>query len=173
MGTTPEATQRPPVNRVVWALNEDGPAQLRVRIGANFENGLEQPRAGAGGDQQQQGGQQDDEPLPDDPAAVADRTLRVTNASIGRFIGGALLLPAISNLMGSLLFRLSKHSVLLRQFLAVRPSLNEQIRMGLRSSQLGGHTETGWLKQLGMATRVALNLICGGSSVWVESDPVW
>lgn len=166
LGTDP-SMDRPPVNRVVWALNEDGPAQLRVRIGANFDNEAEQRPPGAGGQQQEE------EPQPDDPAFVAERTMRITNASLGRFIGGALLLPSISDMMGSFLYRLSKHSFLLRKFLAVRPSLNDQIRMGLKGGYAGGSGPVGPLKQFGMAARVALNLVCGGSSVWAESDPVW
>ena len=178
------------MSRVVWALNEDGPAQLRVRIGANFENeGEQRPGAaagagagaglgpglgaGAGPGVGVGAGQPLEDEQPDDPAFVAERTMRITNASLGRFLGGALVLPAISNIMGSFLFRLSKHSSLLRQLLAVRPSLNDQIRMGLRGGFAGGNEDVGPLKQFGMAARVALNLVCGGSSVWVESDPVW
>lgn len=182
LGTNP-AAQRPPVSRVVWALNEDGPAQLRVRIGANFENEGEQRPAGAvagagagpaaGVGAGAGAGQPLEDEQPDDPALVAERTMRITNASLGRFLGGALVLPAISNIMGSFLYRLSKHSRLLRQFLAVRPSLSDQIRMGLKGGFAGGAEEMGPLKQFGMAARVALNLVCGGSSVWVESDPVW
>ena len=43
----------------------------------------------------------------------------ITFSEIGRRIGGALLIPAISNRMGRLLLTLSKHSQLLRKFLAV------------------------------------------------------
>ncbi|KAJ7080003.1 hypothetical protein B0H15DRAFT_857661 [Mycena belliarum] len=39
----------------------------------------------------------------------------------GRVFGGALLVPLISNVMGDLLHRLSKHFDLLKRFLAVRP----------------------------------------------------
>lgn len=180
MGTRP--TPRPPVRGFVWALNEDGPAPLRVRIGANIEQEQGPPPAGVAQQQEQgehQRGQDEDDheqedARADDPAVVAERTLRVTNASLGRFIGGALMMPAISNLMGSLLFRLSKHSQTLHRFLAIRPATK-----GSSLAPLSGWFENqpwnkmGYAKQFGMGIRVALNLVCSGTRTWAECDPVW
>lgn len=52
-------------------------------------------------------------------AQAAEQFLTTNTSSLGRRIGGALLIPAISNLMGSLLLRLSRRSHLLRGILGV------------------------------------------------------
>ena len=62
-----------------------------------------------------------------DVAAVTENTIRT---SLGRLTGGVLIIPRISSLMGSLVFWLSKYSVLLRRFLAVRPPLRSAGRVG-------------------------------------------
>jgi len=48
-------------------------------------------------------------------------TRRVDAASLGRRVDGPLIIPAISSLMGRLLYRASTHSGVLRTFLGIRP----------------------------------------------------
>ena len=62
---------------------------------------------------------------PQAAAAVeaAEQQIEVNTTSLGRQIGGALLIPAISSWMGSLLFRLARHSQMLRQFLGIKASV--------------------------------------------------
>lgn len=96
-------------------------------------------------------------------------TIRMTGASLGRLIGGALLLPTISNIMGSLLFRLSKHSVLLRRILAVRPR-------GI--IQVPSYSTLGWEKMsvtrlTMMALWLGVAIPGAGTPAWREADPVW
>ncbi|KAJ6554527.1 hypothetical protein B0H19DRAFT_1153938 [Mycena capillaripes] len=59
-----------------------------------------------------------------DAAANPNNEERVVSVDIrraGSVVGGALLVPVISSVMGNLLLRLSKHFDLLKRFLAVRP----------------------------------------------------
>lgn len=179
MGTQP--SPRPTVRRIIWGLNEEGPGPFRLRIGANIEPGPEQRRAEqeAQGEQApQQGGENQDQieadAQADDPAAVAERTMRVSNASLGRFIGGALMMPAISNFMGSILLRLAKHSQILRKVLAIRPPLS---RASLFSPG-GWFDNQPWNKmsyteQASVGLKLALNLVAAGTRTWAECDPVW
>ncbi|KZT03308.1 uncharacterized protein LAESUDRAFT_814789 [Laetiporus sulphureus 93-53] len=164
MGTQPG--MRPALREVVWDFGGDGPVPLRARIGVNVEPA--DHRRPQGGEQAQ------GEEEPDDPGHVAERTLRVTNASLGRFIGGALMMPAIANYMGAILYRLSKHFQLLRRFLAVRPPLQGPVPPPVDAwvdSQT--FSKMGYLKQIGLGMRTALDLICGGTRSWQECDPVW
>ncbi|KAI0742782.1 hypothetical protein C8Q80DRAFT_1190793 [Daedaleopsis nitida] len=176
MGTHPDAgrDRAGRIRRVIWDLNEDaGP--LRVRIGANVQQGNDR------------GGQNDparpnanpneavaDDP-PEDAGVAGERTLRISTSTIGRFVGGALLIPTISNRMGTLLFRLSAYSPLLRAFLAIRdrplsPSYPaQQIRLfntppGSNASLMG---------QIGAGLVAGLNILCGGTPAWSAQDPVW
>lgn len=98
--------------------------------------------------------------------AAAERVQSISSASVGRFIGGALLIPRISNFMGSLLFRLSKNSDLLRKLLAIRPPLKER---------LDGYStgEVGSVNDLGRAAKAAFRVLVGGTRSWAEADPVW
>jgi hypothetical protein len=82
--------------------------------------------------QQQQQQQRADAPAPAPPpapaapmndedfAAAAARTLRVTTASFGRLIGGALAMPTIARMMGFALLRLSHVLPLVRVIIAPR-----------------------------------------------------
>jgi hypothetical protein len=96
-------------------------------------------------------------------AVAAENTIRVSGTSLGRLIGGALIIPRIPSLMGSLLFWLSKHSVLLRKFLAVRPPLRAASshlgvlgpRAVFRGTMLG---DMGLLKKLGVASMLELSV---------------
>ncbi|KAI0712751.1 hypothetical protein C8T65DRAFT_807179 [Cerioporus squamosus] len=167
MGTLPESGAGGPIRRVIWALNDDdAAAPLRVRIGANIQAGNAQgAEDGAQGQPQGNGADEND-------AAVAERTLRVTTSSLGRFIGGALLIPTISARMGSLLFRLSKHSSWLRAFLAIRdhpapPAPAIRLYDGPTGSNLG------LLKQVGTGMVAGLHIMAGGTPTWNSADPVW
>lgn len=187
MGAHTDAANRDggPIRRVVWALNEDGPAPLRVRIGANIDpappGGAARPAGqGAPNAQVQEGGEgAAQRPLegeenngPDDPAAVAERTLHVTTSSLGRFVGGALLIPTISNRMGKLLYHLSQYSPFLRTFLAIRErpaTLPAQIR--LFGTPPGSSTSL--IRQIGTHIVTGINVMFGGTPTWNEQDPVW
>ncbi|KAI8990432.1 hypothetical protein BD414DRAFT_413638 [Trametes punicea] len=182
MGSATADTVRGRIRRVILAMNEDGPAPLRVRIGANIEPATEagqrarQQRRGrdAGAANQLREGGADEEDARDDPAAAAERTLHVTTSSLGRFVGGALLVPTISKHMGALLFRLSKHSPLLRAFLAIRdhpatPPAAVRIQLFNRPP----NNDVGLLRQIGSGLVAGINILCSGTATWNEHDPVW
>lgn len=156
-----------------WVLNSEPsseppapifPWRLEIRFGQEAEDGVdeeaheEENRANerqnreGGGDQ--------------DPVAAAERLQSLSSASAGRYIGGALLVPRISNLMGSLLFRLSKYSVLLRKFLAIRPPLKDRLD-GFSSGEVGSFGD------VGQAVKTAVRVMVGGTRTWTEADPVW
>lgn len=191
------------VQRVLMgAVAEDEPF-LRIRVNAHVDedDGPALPGARPNRDARQgnngnaaNGGDQDDDGA-GDAAAAAENTIRVSGTSLGRLIGGALIIPRISSLMGSLLFWLSKHSALLRTFLAVRPSLRAAGRIGPLGlttgrgaslgaglgSVLGPHAvfggktlaEMGLLRKLGVAGVLGLSVAWRGSYAWAECDPVW
>ncbi|KAH9893983.1 hypothetical protein C8Q73DRAFT_759979 [Cubamyces lactineus] len=180
MGSTtdPDAYVRGRVRRIVWALNGDeGP--IRVRVGANIERaGGEEAVQGQGANAAaaqnaaRRGEEGEDEP--EDPAAAAERTLHVSTASLGRFIGGALLVPTISKHMGALLYRLSQHSTLLRAFLAIRDRpaapAPSPMRFNLFQPLSNGQ---GTLGQVGRGLAAGFNILCGGTPTWNTLDPVW
>jgi len=88
-------------------------------------------------------------------------------------IGGALLIPAISNVMGSILLRLSKRSNILRHLLAVRPPLG-----GVHPPPLGTYTNANWetmgyFKQFKLGLQLVLGSFWGGTATWQMADPVW
>ncbi|TFK29152.1 hypothetical protein FA15DRAFT_664475 [Coprinopsis marcescibilis] len=106
-----------------------------------------------------------------DIAGAAEELIEVNTSSIGRKIGGALLIPAISSFMGDILLRLSGHSPILRRILAVRnpvggvwvpPPVNIQ----------NWHT-MGPMKQMGTAVEVVFRSLWGSAHTLAESDPVW
>jgi hypothetical protein len=106
--------------------------------------------------------------------AAAEQLISFDASSLGRKVGGALLIPAISNVMGSFLFRLSKRSTLLRRFLGVRPPLN-----GVLPPPLGSYSmDKSWrnlslVRQLGLSIRLVINATWNGTRTWAEADPVW
>jgi hypothetical protein len=179
LGPQPEGL---PLRRIELALNDGGPA-LNIRIAANLDQRDEADDA----DERQQGdGQerQNDEAAPvgrrqqaqhnnEDPAAIAEQTVRVTGTSLGRFVGGALMVPKISSWMGTVLFNLSRHSTLLRKFLGVRPPL--RFRPDVTGTVFGSYGEQrhGFLQQLRTNFRVMLNILFSGTKVWADADPVW
>jgi len=158
-----------------WQINEG----FFIRIRANVVN--ENNPAPA---QQQQQAQEQEPPAPDGGAAelepnaaavaAAEQLISFDASSLGRKIGGALLIPAISSMMGSFLFRLSKRSTLLRQFLGVRPPLR-----GLLPPPLGPYTyDSNWrnlnlMRQLGLSIRLVMHATWNGTMTWAEADPVW
>lgn len=171
MGTLPESRGAAgPIRRVIWALNDDGPAPLRVRIGANVQDRNAQGAGQQNNANADAGGQGNE--AEENAAAVAERTLRVTTSSLGRFIGGALLIPTISARMGSLLFRLSKHSAWLRAFLAIRVHTAPPApTIRLYNSPPGSNG--GLLKQIGVGMVAGLHIMAGGTPTWNAADPVW
>lgn len=180
MGTHAGAEAGPAarIRRVVLAMNEDGPAPIRLRIGAEMDRpaaagnpaaNAANPNAAAAGANLAAPG---DEPA-DDPAGDAERTLHVTTASLGRFVGGALLLPSIAARMGALLLRLSAHSSLLRTLLAIHP--RAQVAAPPARIQLFARPvpEVGVWRQVGGGLLTGFNILCGGTPTWNAHDPVW
>ena len=140
----------------------------------------------AGGAEQGQG----QEPVPpagdeDDHGAVAARAIRVTGASLGRLIGGALLMPSIARIMGSVLLRISHVVPLMRTIIAPlsppfprlplspRP-VSKLIRL-IRGEtvQFGnpGYAQ-GWLGGNGLGSLFLRGLL-STSQEWASSDPIW
>lgn len=156
-----------------WALNSEPsseppppifPWRLEIRFGqeaevaADEEAGEEENRAN---ERQNREGDRDQ-----DPVVAAERLQSLSSASVGRYIGGTLLIPRISNLMGSLLFRLSKRSALLRKFLAIRPPLKGRLD-GFSTGEVGSFSD------VGQAVKTAVRVMVGGTRTWSEADPVW
>ena len=89
--------------------------------------------------------------------------------------------------MGALLYRLSKRSVLLRRILAVKPERKGRwegwgdawtwaglgVGSGGGKGGLGEEGPAGLLRQVGAGLRVALSVVCGGTRVFADCDPVW
>ncbi|KAF8126400.1 hypothetical protein EV363DRAFT_1434288 [Boletus edulis] len=166
--------------RVNAQLDEEDDALLGAQPDGRPDRGLRQANEDGAN-----GGEEDDN---GDAAAAAENTIRVSGTSLGRLIGGALIIPRISSLMGSMLLWLSKHSVLLRKFLAVRPPLRAAGigPLGLTTGTgldgvlgpravLGGKMlgEIGLLRRLGLAGMLGLSVAWRGTYAWAECDPVW
>jgi len=156
-----------------WVLNSEPsseppapifPWRLEIRFGRDAGDGANEEVREEGNRANQQQNREGDGNQ--DPVAAAERVQSISSASVGRFVGGALLIPRISNFMGSLLFRLSKHSDLLRKLLAIRPPLKER---------LDGYStgEVGSVSDLGQAAKAAFRVLVGGTRSWAEADPVW
>ncbi|KAF8346676.1 hypothetical protein F5887DRAFT_883022 [Amanita rubescens] len=122
---------------------------------------------------------------------AAEQQIEVNTTSLGRQIGGALLIPAISSWMGSLLLRLSRRSDLLRRLLGIKPWAfysGRWYKDGVESFPGGlllfppppyGPWSYGswdglstWQKYT-LTIRLAVNATWGGTRTWAESDPVW
>ena len=156
-----------------WVLNSEPSSQpptpifpwrLEIRFGQDAEEaGNEEAHEDENRVNEQQNQEGDGN---QDPVAAAERFQSISSASAGRFIGGALLIPRISNFMGSLLFRLSKHSDLLRKFLAIRPPLKDKLD-GFSTG------EAGTARDLSKAAKAAFRVLVGGTRTWAEADPVW
>ena len=209
-------------NRVLWRWNGLAVGIRGVRVvrdqGGDNQNG------GAGNGQQQQrvAVENDDanaannegvvlrnglnqnqnvvlDPEADDRAAAvieaAEQQIELNTTSLGRQFGGALLIPAISSWMGSLLFRLSRHSDLLRRLLGISSWAfshpNESglwYKKGMESfpgglllfpppphgpwSYGGWDGLSTWQKYV-LTLKLGVNTFWGGTRTWAESDPVW
>lgn len=139
--------------------------------------------------QQQQAGEaepgqgQGQEPVPpaqdeEDPGAIAARVIRVTGASFGRIVGGALLMPSIARVMGSVLLRISHVVPLVRTIIAPLPPLPHSGPISGLFRLIGGAPAVrhgyvhGWLNGSGLGA-VFLRGLFGTSQQWATSDPVW
>ncbi|KAF8064039.1 hypothetical protein FPV67DRAFT_1628958 [Lyophyllum atratum] len=162
-------------------VNWDGwPVVIRIRANVVAEDGQQPPQPqqedgvgvqapqaenaappppGEGGDA--------DVPEQDQALAAAEQHISISASSLGRRVGGALLLPYISNRMGALLLALSRHSDLLRRFLAVRPTPLGVAGQGGRWGGWGGVERV--RRALGMVWRASWR----GTRAWAEADPVW
>ena len=163
----------------MWQINEGFFIRIRANVVNNEDEAGQAHQHGQGQQQQQpqpapagaEGGDQEPNAA---AVAAAEQLISFDASSVGRKIGGALLIPAISSWMGSLLFRLSKRSQLLRQFLAVRPPLN-----GLLPPPLGPYSygrnwrELSFVRQLGLSIRLVMHMTWNGTRTWAEADPVW
>ncbi|KAF8496207.1 hypothetical protein F5888DRAFT_1794746 [Russula emetica] len=190
-------------------LQRDGPVQepeqgLPALAPANQDDpqqGQQQQQQPDPEPQQQQraepGQGQGQEPVPpardeDDLGAVAARAIRVTGASLGRLVGGALLMPSIARMMGSMLLHISYVVPLIRTIIAPLPPpllprplspspsgpigtlvrlirgarVDTVVQVGYRGD---GH---GWLSGSGLGAFVLRGLL-GTSQEWATSDPVW
>jgi len=152
------------VTRIMLAMN----VPFRIRIGANIEeppaarpHAQQLPNADANADA--------DVAL----ALAAEDVIQVTGSSLGRLVGGALIVPTISSFMGSLLFRLSHYSPLLRRFLSVRPSMMDVPPPLGPWSYPDNWTKLSPIRQIGVAARLVLSVAWRGTRTWAECDPVW
>jgi hypothetical protein len=140
------------------------------------------------------GQEQEPDPLArdeDDLGAAAARAIRETGASLGRLVGGALLMPSIARIMGSMLLQISHVVPLIRTIIAplppplppLLPSLSPFGPIGalvniIRGApadtvQVGFHGDGhGWLSGGGLGAAVLRGLL-GTSQEWATSDPVW
>src|SRR6266851_2731369 len=180
----PAQEQRPPADPAPQQQNPEPPRQQPEE---QPEQQQQQPQAEQEQEQEQGQGQgQAPQPWDDNnPGAVAARAIRVTGASLGRLIGGALAMPIIARIMGAVLLRLSRVVPLVRAIIAPRPPVAP------------GHASIGGLVGIwGAVRRPALHLfgaadvvdvagVAGGfgarvlsgflatSPEWATSDPVW
>ncbi|KIJ64263.1 hypothetical protein HYDPIDRAFT_28699 [Hydnomerulius pinastri MD-312] len=193
---------------LMGALNDDEPF-LRIRVNANIDEDDDDPPPAPvprpnpanpnpnPNPANAANAQGEDGPDAAAAAAAAENTIRVSGTSIGRLIGGALIIPRISSFMGNLLLRLSKHSVVLRKLLAVRPPLRARgvpaslFASGARVGGVGGvggaaalmlppalfggksWAEMGALRRMGVVGVMGLSAVWRGSYMWAECDPVW
>lgn len=167
--------------RLGFQLNE-GPFMIRIRANVQDANGNEQNvdildqgnnDVGGGGDGAANNANEPPQDRNAANVAAAERLLEINATSLGRRIGGALLIPYISNLMGTLLFQLSKHSHILRGILGIKP--HRRLLNGLPPSMYAypfvhGSSVT---ERLGQLAKVIVGSLWGGSRTWVEFDPVW
>ena len=119
--------------------------------------------------------------------AVAARAIRLTGASLGRLIGGALLMPSIARMMGSMLLHISHVVPLVRTIIAPLPptllALPAPAPSGPISTLVGlirGARDLrpdvdpfgGGAPQAGYGAAVLRGFLAT-SNEWATSDPVW
>lgn len=160
--------RRRPVRRFMMAVN----APFGIQFGANLREGpAEQGELGVRPPNQVE--QQPDANADDAAFAhAADEVINVTGTSLGRLIGGALILPTISSYMGSVLFRLSMRSDLLRRFLAIRPVGHLPPALGPWSYSKNWNGLSP-LTQIGVTAKLVFSVAWRGTRTWADSDPVW
>ncbi|KAL4077767.1 hypothetical protein J3A83DRAFT_4216284 [Scleroderma citrinum] len=153
------AAQSQEMQRVLFHVNDDEPF-IRIRVNANVD---EDQLLGPADAPAQQGQVNDNEvnvPPAGDAVVAAENTIRVSGTSLGRLIGGALIIPRISSFMGSLLLHMSKRSAVLRKILAVRPPLPPgMVPPAIPYSLFNGY--------------LGLTIAWRGTMTWAECDPVW
>ena len=86
---------------------------------------------------------------------------------------------SLSSRIGNLLLSLSRHSVLLRRFLGVRPAGEAVLvaALGMHAydktfSELS-NPNTSVLRSMWLAARFGVCFAAAGSAVWRKADPVW
>lgn len=148
-------------------MNEGG---LRIRfVLGDVDPDEAAAAAGVNGGAAGQGQQADAAP---DGAIAAEQTITATGSSLGRAFGGALIVPAIANLMGSLLFRLACRSPLLKKLLAIRPPLTSRpMTPGIAIP--GSWHSMSTIRRIGVASKIVATGMWSGSALWRECDPVW
>lgn len=109
---------------------------------------------------------------------AAERTINLTGSSLGRLVGGALIMPTVANLMGRLLLRLSRspYMTILSRILAARPPRTTKLPSFWGSHQIQDGFDGGGFKSLTEAGTFMLRFtasVFGGTRIWAESDPVW
>ncbi|EPQ55892.1 hypothetical protein GLOTRDRAFT_76123 [Gloeophyllum trabeum ATCC 11539] len=160
------------MRRFLWDFDEGGAGPLRLRIAANVlgerrREGQVQAGQQHADAQQRDGGNEDGDAEENDNQPTA----RYTSSSIGRLIGGALMIPTISNRMGTLLYRLSQHSSLLRKFLGVKPPMSVGLR--ITSAISPAFYKLTPAQQVTTFSWAVLRVIMHGTRSWNEMDPVW
>ncbi|KAG6825461.1 hypothetical protein H0H92_003642 [Tricholoma furcatifolium] len=108
------------------------------------------------------------QPIPQNALEAAEQAIAVMRSSLGRRVGGALLVPWISARMGALLLAASKHWSLLRRILAVKPPLSDVLSLVPKSVQ-----EEGLMGRLQKTLGTVWRSTMRGSTTWAEADPVW
>lgn len=164
---------QPPSARRTLGVTWDGwPLVIRIRADIRREGQVQQ-----GGNEQEGGAvlaqaQAQDDEVPEEQRALAaaEQHISISTSSLGRRVGGALMIPYISARMGSLLLSLSKNSALLRRALAVRPPLVETGHRTWIPGEWEGLSAVRHVqKALGMVWRSSWR----GSGTWARADPVW
>ncbi|KAG6334545.1 hypothetical protein ID866_4542 [Astraeus odoratus] len=166
------------MQRVLLHVANDDEPFLRIRVNANVDEEQLQDQGNAPGQAQGPGANNDNEVnVPaGDAAAAAENTIRVSGTSLGRLIGGALIIPRISSFMGSLLLHLSRYSVILRKTLAARPPLPPGLMPpAMPRALFNGKTwsEMSLLKRISYVGYLGLTIAWRGTMPWTECDPVW
>ncbi|KAK7055468.1 translation initiation factor eIF2 gamma subunit [Favolaschia claudopus] len=106
-----------------------------------------------------------------------DRVVALDMRKAGSAIGGALLVPLISNLMGNILQRLSKRFDLLKRFLAVRPAwkgfLPPPPLRRYSASEIWRRASAAEPQDAGRTLKFVLRAVWGDIRKLDECDPVW
>ncbi|KAJ6578844.1 hypothetical protein DFH09DRAFT_1148477 [Mycena vulgaris] len=106
-----------------------------------------------------------------------DNVVTVDLRRAGRIVGGALLVPLISNVMGRLLHRLSGHFALLKRFLAVRPAwtgfLPPPPLRRYSARELWRRASASEPEEAGRTLKFVLRAVWGDIRKLDECDPVW